>query len=229
MVTDVDSLLENQKFYYDHRAKDWTQWVENYMRPVQNEIDTLIAESHLDGDILDIACGTGFWSERIAAQANSVTALDGSEEMIARLRERKLPNVSTICADIFSWHPPTQWDGIFFAHWLAHVPETHFDSFWQTVDAALLPGGHVIIIDVNGAERRIEENTYEDEHIPLARRRLKDGSQFDIVKHFWEPSDLLARLETLGWSGTATVLGEQQGLGFVYYDLQRENDELQTR
>jgi trans-aconitate methyltransferase len=222
-MIDISNLLREQQSYYDFRSHDWDQWVRHYMLPVQEELDALIAQSPLMGDVLEMACGTGFWTERLALRASSVTALDGSEEMLLRVQARSLPNVHTVRADLFSWHPPTQWDAIFFAHWLAHVPSSHFDAFWSTVDAALLPGGHVVVIDVSSAEKRIEEELRQDQDVPLARRRLKDGRRFDVVKRYWEPDELLQRLKPLGWTGTATAVGKDRGFGFVYYELHRDS------
>lgn len=224
-MVDITDLLREQQFYYNYRSNDWDQWVRHYMFPVQDELDALMAQSPLAGDVLEMACGTGFWSERLAVRANSVTALDGSAEMLERVRARHLPNVHTIQADLFTWNPPTQWDAIFFAHWLTHVPSSHFDAFWSTVDAALLPGGNVVVVDVTSVEKRIEEEVWEEQDVPLTRRRLKDGRRFDIVKYYWDPDELLHRLNPLGWTGTATAVGKDQGHGFVYYELHRGSDE----
>jgi demethylmenaquinone methyltransferase/2-methoxy-6-polyprenyl-1,4-benzoquinol methylase len=109
-MVDIDEMLVNQQIYYNCRAQDWDQWIRHYMRPVQDEIDQLIGGSPLHGDVLDMACGTGFWTARLSKIANSVTAVDGSMEMLQKVRSRKLGNVDTIHADLFSWNPPTQWD-----------------------------------------------------------------------------------------------------------------------
>jgi demethylmenaquinone methyltransferase/2-methoxy-6-polyprenyl-1,4-benzoquinol methylase len=107
------------------------------------------------------------------------------------------------------------------AHWLAHVPEERLKAFWSVVDAALLPSGKVIVVDVSEAEKRIEEDVRDDFGMPLTRRRLKDGRRFDVVKKYWQPEELLAQLAGLGWSGTATPVGLDRGYGFVYYLLER--------
>lgn len=221
----LTDLLREQQVYYGHRSRDWDRWIENYMRPVQDQIDALLESCPLGEDILDLACGTGFWTSRLAARANSVTALDGSEAMLDGVRRRGLPNAHPVQADLFDWHPPTQWDGVFFAHWLAHVPLSRFDTFWRTVDSALLPGGTVAVVDVTPTERRIEEDLRQQDDLALTRRRLKDGQRFDVVKHFWDPDDLLQRLGRLGWAGTATRVGEEHGMGFVFYELRRSRDE----
>lgn len=220
-MVELDQLLADQQDYYRGRAADWGQWIAHYMGPVESEFDRLLSEGPLHGDVLDMACGTGYWTERLCRMAHSVTALDGSREMLDRIGERGLGNVDTIQADLFRWNPPTQWDGAFMAHWLAHVPEERLAAFWGVVDAAVLPGGHVVVVDVTEAEKRIEEDVRDDNGVPLTRRRLKDGRKFDVVKKYWEPEQLLAQLQNMGWSGTATPVGAEQGYGFVYYELER--------
>jgi SAM-dependent methyltransferase len=220
-MADLDSLIEGQRVYYGHRARDWDQWIRNYMRGTEAEFDEILAASPLDGDILEMACGTGYWTEKLSRIARHVTALDASSDMLDVLQSRGLANVAALRADLFSWNPPTQWDGVFFAHWLAHVPDERFEHFWQVVDAALLPGGHVVCVDVTPAEKRIEEEIVEDGAIPITRRRLKDGRRFDVVKKYWEPDELLARMSRLGWVGHYGLVGADRGLGFAYYDLER--------
>jgi SAM-dependent methyltransferase len=217
----TDALLTKQQDYYRNRARDWDQWIRHYMREVEGDFDELLAAGPLEGDVLELACGTGYWTARLSEIASYVTALDGSDEMLEVLRRRELPNVTTLRADLFTWNPPTQWDGVFFAHWLAHVPDDHFDDFWRVVDAALLPGGHVVFVDVTPAERRIEEEIVDDEAVPITRRRLKDGRRFDVVKRFWEPDELMARLAHLGWTGEFRLVGSDRARGFAYYDLER--------
>lgn len=220
----VEELLANQQIYYNERSRDWSRWIRNYMRDVEAEVDERLAVAPLVGDILELACGAGYWTEKLSRRARHVTALDGSAEMLDVLAQLGIPNLSTIHADIFAWNPPTQWDGVFFAHWLAHVPEDKFDAFWRLVDAALLPEGKVVFLDVTPAERWIEEElVVDDPKAPLTRRRLKDGRRFNVIKHFWEPDELLTRLEGLGWVGECGVLGTTRGRGFAFYELERRH------
>ena len=220
---DLDQLLGDQLEYYRARAGDWTQWIDRYMAPVQAEFDDLLANGPLRGHVLEMACGTGYWTERLRRVAKTVTALDGSPEMLDRIVARGWPNVSVLRADLFTWNPPTQWDGVFMAHWLAHVPDERLKAFWAVVDAAVLPGGQVVVVDVTAAEKRIEEDVHDEDGLSLTRRRLKDGRRYEIVKKYREPDELLASLAELGWSGTATAVGADDGYGFVHYVLDRSN------
>lgn len=222
---DTTDVLARQQEYYDGRADDWPRWIAHYVAPVEDRLDEALGRCALDGDVLDMACGTGFWTAKLARRAASVTALDGSAAMLAGVEALGLPNVHPLRADLFDWHPPTQWDAVFFANWLAHVPELRFDAFWATVDAAMLPGGRAVVVDVASEERRIEEEVVEHEELgPITRRRLKDGRRYDVVKRYWEPDELLARLEPLGWKGEGTKIGEEHGMGFVVWKLHRIED-----
>jgi demethylmenaquinone methyltransferase/2-methoxy-6-polyprenyl-1,4-benzoquinol methylase len=83
------------------------------------------------------------------------------------------------------------------------VPEERFAAFWETVAAALAPGGAAYLID-SAFE---PTSTAKDHELPgrttgMVTRKLNDGREFRIVKVFWEPQALAARLGTLGWSAS---------------------------
>jgi demethylmenaquinone methyltransferase/2-methoxy-6-polyprenyl-1,4-benzoquinol methylase len=92
---------------------------------------------------------------------------------------------------------------VFFGFWLSHVPERHFARFWENVAAALTPGGATFLID----SAFDPTSTARDHDAPgresgVVTRKLNDGREFRIVKVFWEPRTLAARLERLRWSAT---------------------------
>ena len=88
---------------------------------------------------------------------------------------------------------------MFFGFWLSHVPPARFAPFWSTVQAALRPGGRACFIDTSDRENEIE-HVLPEQPAPAARRVLRDGSEYRVVKLFWRPEELAARLAGLGWS-----------------------------
>jgi SAM-dependent methyltransferase len=154
------------------------------------------------GSVLELACGTGLWTQTLLGHADDVTALDAAPEMLAiasaRLRDERVRFVET---DLFSWKPARRYDVVFFAFWLSHVPVERFDWFWSLVDDSLLPGGRVFFIDDG---YRTPDELIEGESSSTVRRRLNDGTAHRAVKVAHEPIDLEARLASLGWRITVT-------------------------
>jgi demethylmenaquinone methyltransferase/2-methoxy-6-polyprenyl-1,4-benzoquinol methylase len=157
------------------------------------------------GAVLELAAGTGLWTERLVRSATTVTAVDSSPEVLALNRERTAPAptpVEYVVADLFSWEPPRRYDVVFFSFWISHVPPGRFDGFWDLVDRALVPNGRVYLID-NGPP-----TDWYDGEGGVTRRELADGRAWDIVKVYWAPDELRDRLASLGWRAHLRMTGE---------------------
>ncbi|WP_232666738.1 class I SAM-dependent methyltransferase [Pseudonocardia sp. TRM90224] len=206
-----EDLLSSQLAYYSARAATFDAGFEPYMAPAMPALLAKIRAGNLHGDLLEIASGNGFWTRYLVDVCDSITCLDGSTQMIAGAKERGMPRVSFEQVDLFSWTPTRQWKAIFFAHWLAHVPEELFETFWTSVKQAVTPDGVVEFVDVTSYERRIEEF---DEHDPdvAVWRTLEDGSRYKVVKVFRDPPELEQRLGALGWNCEASEVHP----GFLY-------------
>ena len=72
-------------------------------------------------------------------------------------------------------------------------------AFWDTIAAALAPGGKAIFID-DGSAVAAHEEVLADQAAPAALRRLDDGSGYRIVKVFHDVQPLTDDLTALGWS-----------------------------
>ena len=143
--------------------------------------------------------------------------MDASSEVLAINRERLggAP-VKYVQADLFEWQPdPAAYDVCFFGFWLSHVPEERFATFWETVRAALRPGGRVFFIDSARASRA----TAAHDRLPapgedVMTRTLNDGREFRVVKRYYEPRRLEQRLTDLGWNVHVRSTGEFFIYGF---------------
>jgi SAM-dependent methyltransferase len=154
------------------------------------------------GDVLELACGPGMWTELLLSYAASVTAVDGAPEMLARARARVgSERVQFVEADLFSWKPQRRYDVVFFGFWLSHVPPHRFEEFWSLMDDCLLPGGRIFFAD--DAVRPPEE-LIEGEASSIVQRRLDDGRAYRIVKVPYALAELETRLAALGWRFTFT-------------------------
>jgi demethylmenaquinone methyltransferase/2-methoxy-6-polyprenyl-1,4-benzoquinol methylase len=171
--------------------------------PGHDELLSAIATFQPTGDVLELACGPGVWTEALRQSAASVTAVDGAPEMLARARARLGPDprVRLVEADLFSWRPDRRYDAVFFGFWISHVPEERFEPFWNVVSEALAAGGRVFFFDDN---YRSDAEVVDGAHSPVVRRQLDDGRAFRVVKIPYEPATLERRLRSLGWDVTVT-------------------------
>jgi demethylmenaquinone methyltransferase/2-methoxy-6-polyprenyl-1,4-benzoquinol methylase len=208
----VDRLLAEQKRYYGARAPEYDDWWLRRDRYTLDEkaremwlADIAELESELErfgpaGDVLELAAGTGIWTQRLVRYARRVTAVDASVDVLERNRAKVGPDaaVEYRVADLFAWEPARAYDVCFFSFWLSHVPRGRAAEFWGLVARALRPGGRVFLIDNTHTDRGDLRHTVGtgDE---VARRSLADGREFTIVKRFWSTAELEDEASAFGW------------------------------
>ena len=219
----LDELLREQIAYYRARAGEYDEWflrTGRYDRGEERnrrwfaevaEVTAALDAFRPTGRVLELAAGTGLWTERLAGHADHITALDASAETLAINRARlnhsgarpdATPDLTMIYeqADIFAWRPRERYDVVFFSFWLSHVPRERFDAFWQTVRSALADGGRVFFIDSLYSDlSTARDHQLAGSRATSLRRRLNDGREYAIVKVFYRPDELSAKLEALGW------------------------------
>jgi SAM-dependent methyltransferase len=198
----LDDLLAGQRGYYRARAASYERDLYTWAG-AQDALDTVVAEVPIGGAVLELACGTGVWTERLVQRAADVTAVDAAPEMVEIARARA-GTAHFVVADLFEWSPQRRYDTVFFGFWLSHVPAERFAAFWQTVRSALVDEGRVVFVDehVCGAdkERWVEQD--------VALRTLPDGTEHRIVKSYLDPGPLRARLAELGWAVRMDVIAD---------------------
>jgi trans-aconitate methyltransferase len=153
------------------------------------------------GEVLELAGGTGWWTQRLGERADSLTVVDASPETLEINRARvNRPDVDYVVADLFDWHPTRRYDVVFFSFWLSHVPRPRLALFWELVSSCLLPSGRVFLIDnrLDPTWRLADPYVFDEDH-DVQRRRLNDGSEHRVVKVFYEPQELGVLLDAQGW------------------------------
>ena len=230
-------VIAEQVAYYRARAPEYDDWFfrrgdydhgPDWNRRWREEVDVLrqaLDAAQPSGRVLELACGTGLWTERLAPYAVGLTCVDASPEVIALNRARvDAKHVDYVCADLFAWEPAQRYDFVFFGFWLSHVPAGAFIPFWSMVARALAPGGRVFFADSRN-HPAAREGGYDEWAPPVpparSRRRLRDGREFEIVKIFHRPDELEAQLRALGWR--AVVRGTRT---FFLHGLAARDDSL---
>jgi demethylmenaquinone methyltransferase/2-methoxy-6-polyprenyl-1,4-benzoquinol methylase len=210
------ALLDDQIAYYRARAPEYDAWwfrTGRFDRGAENNAAWNADVAHVErvvvdmlakrrpSRVLELACGTGLFTRHLAPRVEEITAVDASPEVIAINRDRVgAANVDYVQADLFDFEPHARYDLVFMGFWLSHVPHARFDAFWAMVRRALKPDAFACVVDSahDPTSHAIDHRT-PDRHAGIATRRLDDGREFRIVKVFWEPETLTARLRTCGF------------------------------
>jgi demethylmenaquinone methyltransferase/2-methoxy-6-polyprenyl-1,4-benzoquinol methylase len=198
----MESADESMRAYYAARAPIYD---EVYLRP-ERQADLALLRAMIPAwfagrRVLEVACGTGWWTQFIAPVAARMTATDGVAEPLqfARLR----PGVGTVAfvqADAFVLPDSLgTFDAAFAGLFVSHVPVERRQSFLAGLHARLAPGATVAFIDNTEAqcarlpvvERDAAGNGYQ-------RRALPDGSTYRVLKNFPSEAELRAMVEGAG-------------------------------
>jgi SAM-dependent methyltransferase len=234
---DVTDLVAEQIAYYRAYASEYDRWWEHlgnrdpetaFAHRWDAESAKLvyaISDFRPTGNVLEIAGGTGNFTQGFARFADHLTVVDTAPEAIeinrTKLNDGHCP-VEYVIADIFSWTPPKRYDAVVFTFWISHVPADRFAAFWSTVRAALAPGGRVFFCDslipMGAAASTVRRKTDTDAEfdVPftsdspegISVRELTDGRQFRIIKRYWTPEELTGELRDLGWDADVRTTGD---------------------
>ena len=125
--------METLETYYARRAAEY----EKIYRKPERQSDLARLRTDLpalfDGErVLELACGTGYWTPLIAARAESVLAVDYNEETLQLARTKPYPkkNVTFQQADAYdlpAWRE--KFSACFAGFWWSHVPLSRLDGF----------------------------------------------------------------------------------------------------
>jgi demethylmenaquinone methyltransferase/2-methoxy-6-polyprenyl-1,4-benzoquinol methylase len=147
--------------------------------------------------VLEVACGTGYWTQLIAGVAAQVVATDLAEEPM-RIAQSKSYEKQPLLSFADAYDLPEtlgRFDAALAVFWWSHVPRQRIGEFLASLHARLEPGARVVLMDnrfVEGSSTALSEidaqgNTYQ-------LRRLGDGSQVRVLKNFPSEAELRSHL-----------------------------------
>jgi len=184
--------------YYKERAKEYEKIYEKPER--QGDLDRatkILQEIFFDKEVLELACGTGYWTERIAKTARSILATDINEAVIDIARQKifSKASVNFQVQDIFNLIPEFKYDSLFAGFIWSHIRLQDLDNFLSVVHNCVNPGGTIVFMDNNfvaDSSRPITEtdkqnNTYQ-------ARKLENGKDYLVLKNFPTKADIRGKL-----------------------------------
>jgi SAM-dependent methyltransferase len=194
-------LIDETAQYYAARASVYNETA-GYGDPeaeqLRGPIKARYQELFQGHDVLEVACGTGYWTAVIGEVANSVLGTDINPSVIrvAQDRCKGLGAVRFQVADAYSLDGvPTGFTGALGIWWWSHMRRGSVRAFLRVLHAKLKPGSLVLFNDQLPYEAH--ERRQDSEGNTLELRSLPDGRTFWVVKNFPTEAELRVALKDM--------------------------------
>jgi len=184
--------------YYARRAESIEQV---YLKPErQADLSTLrqrLAEIMAGHRVLEVACGTGYWTQIYAPAAESVVATDINPPMLALAKAKGLDagKVRWEMADAFHLPDLGPFTACLAAFWWSHVPREAQEGFLQELRRSLGKDTLLVLVDnayVEGSSTTIARTDHHGNTFQI--RTMPDGERIEVLKNFPSDSGLRKKL-----------------------------------
>jgi SAM-dependent methyltransferase len=188
--------------YYAARADVYDEtagYFEEEAEVLREPIKARYRELFKGRDVLEVACGSGYWTRVLAETAASVLAFDINIEILQKAVERcaRLTNVRFRIADAYTFlGVPTGFDAAVAIFWYSHIPKANIQQFLGALCGVLAPGALVMFFDQLPYEPAVR--TTDGHGDVLEERTLPDGRTFSVIKNFPTEAELRAAVEPFG-------------------------------
>lgn len=150
-MTDSRTTTPHLEQYYAKRAREYEAIYDKPERQRELEwLRTRVPELYRGRTVLEVACGTGYWTQHIARAAKRVYAGDINEAVLEIAREKPIPagKATFVRADAVTLEgAPPGCNAAFAGFWWSHVPKSGVRQFVANLATRLEPGSVVAILD----------------------------------------------------------------------------------
>jgi SAM-dependent methyltransferase len=185
--------------YYAQRASSYERIYAKPERQAElRALEAWLPDVFKGRHVLEIACGTGWWTPHGARDAASWLATDLNTETLAIAREKTLPACVRL-AELDAWRlhtlGPQPFDAAFAGFWWSHVERARLRGWLDQLHARLQTGARVVFIDnrfVPGSSTPIARTDAAGDS--WQQRMLDDGSVHEVLKNFPSRDEAVAAL-----------------------------------
>ena len=185
--------------YYAQRAAYYERV---YFKPERQDdlraMETWLALPFAGRRVLEVACGTGWWTPHGARDAASWLATDLNPETMAVARAKPLPACvafAQVDAYTFAQIEGRTFDAAFTGCWWSHVPLQRLPGWLEALHSRLEPGSRVVMLDNSFVQTSSTPITHHDAFgNGYQTRSLDDGSVHEVLKNFPTREEAFAML-----------------------------------
>lgn len=189
---------DNLEEYYRARASEYEQI---YYRddPVrQSELDNeaeRLARLAEGRGVLELACGTGYWTRVMSRTASRIVASDIAPEALVEAGKKIYEcDVNFIQADMFTHSfGEADFDLVALGFWFSHQPRQEYGRLFDVLTRPLKKDGLIWMMDNNPpAESPLPTSHQIDDHgNNYKQRTLSNGRTYLVLKNYFSQDELV--------------------------------------
>ena len=191
-----------QIIYYQKRAKEYESV---YKKPErQNDLSLIkdyLCQQFIDKSIIEIACGTGYWTEILSNPAKSILASDINLDVIQIAQTKNYPKFNVtfeIQAIEDLKNVRGVFEGLFGGFIWSHIKKEKLLDFLSVVLNQVQDESEIIFLDnkyVQGSNSPIARTDKNGNTFQI--RELESGEKYEIIKNFPDPDETKNTIDML--------------------------------
>ncbi|HUT80471.1 MAG TPA: class I SAM-dependent methyltransferase [Candidatus Bathyarchaeia archaeon] len=185
------------KEYYRKWAPDYEKFYYNCSPEIKqgNDFSAKLLQEYLSGrSVLEIACGTGYWTRILSKVAKNIIATDVLPEVLLFAKEKQYDcPVSFIINDAYDLSLfKNTFDGGLANFWFSHIPKERIDFFLTNFHHILQPKSRVFMTDNNPLHLPDGQLfSFPEDPNTYRLRTVSDGSEHYVLKNYYTIDDLV--------------------------------------
>lgn len=224
LVANPTHLIRQMQTYYHHRAALYDASM-GYDQPATvaqlARIIGRLRQIVAGKQVLEIACGPCFWTQKICDEAHSILATDFNQSVLDQAALKQLPPHKVQLQQVDAYQLdgiPSGFEVALAVDWLSHVPKTCLPGFLNNLHRHVQ--GTVIFCDqLPGPQSQTDLFDSEGNH--LQERTLPDTSSYNVIKHFFCDQEIETIFHPFTSQLTIERLMPERRL-LIYYPLATE-------
>ena len=158
--------MDKSKEFWEKKSSDYNTAFEElhevaeYLETTETRHLFKVLSLSPEFDVLDLGCGVGRWAFEFAPKVKSVVAIDFSEGMIRRAREKaeklQVENISFDVGDVSQFLTDKKFDLILISGVLVYFDDEQLKQVVQNVAGLLKPNGVVISRETIGIHEEVQ-------------------------------------------------------------------------
>lgn len=198
----IEVSHNNETLYYNEIATSLDKvYLKRKYELGLEKLKELLKYEFANKNIIEIACGNGYWTKYLSEYSKSVFATDFNNSCISEAKNNvESKNVKFNVMDCFDLKTINKFEGLFGGFIISHINVKLLPDFFDSIHSVVKNKGTVVLFD----NRLVPDNNMEIDKTDFdgnsyQQRITPTGNKYLIMKNFFELNDLKKYIKNIAY------------------------------